>query len=274
MSGVVKPNNIRTVLQDILRPLPQKILVATSGGIDSSAVVLSALDIGKEIEIISFTFKDWFSQDFKAATRLAEKFNLKFIPVYLPIESDEIVNTVNYLIKVIKCKKKTAIECLFPFYYLIQTMTRYKYKTLATGVAADGHFGLSKKAMIHYSKDDQKFRTFRQDYFSNLESAGTKRLIKLSEINNIQLSNPYFDPSVFSLWINKNWQELNKPRQKEVIRKCFPELDCLKIKPHTNLQLGDSKIAERIGDAVISKYKPNAKSPIGIYNRIAKGGYV
>ena len=83
MSGVVKPNNIRTVLQDILRPLPQKILVATSGGIDSSAVVLSALDIGKEIEIISFTFKDWFSQDFKAATRLAEKFNLKFIPVYL-----------------------------------------------------------------------------------------------------------------------------------------------------------------------------------------------
>ena len=108
MSGVVKPNNIRTVLQDILRPLPQKILVATSGGIDSSAVVLSALDIGKEIEIISFTFKDWFSQDFKAATRLAEKFNLKFIPVYLPIESDEIVNTVNYLIKVIKCKKKNS----------------------------------------------------------------------------------------------------------------------------------------------------------------------
>ena len=34
-------------------------------------------------------------------------------------------------------------------------------ETLVTGVAADGHFGLSKKAMIHYSKDDQKFKKFR-----------------------------------------------------------------------------------------------------------------
>jgi asparagine synthetase B (glutamine-hydrolysing) len=263
--------NIRIALQKIIKPLPKKISVATSGGIDSSAVVVSALDVGKEVEVISFTFEDWLSQDFKSAKKLAEQFGLKFIPVYLPIESNEIINTVNYLIKVVRCKKKTAIECIFPFYYLIQTMLRSECKTLVTGVAADGHFGLSKKAMIHYSRDDLKFRKFRQDYFSNLESAGTKRLIELCKINKIQLSNPYFDPSVFSLWINKNWQELNKPRQKEAIRKWFPELDCLKIKPHTNLQLGDSKIAERIGSAVISKYKPNAKSPVGIYNRIAKG---
>ena len=52
------------------------------------------------------------------------------------------------------------------------------------------------------------------------------------------------------------------------------EVDKVIPQSGTNLQLGDSKIAERIGNAVISKYKPNAKSPIGIYNRIAKGGYV
>ena len=273
MSGVAKQNNIRTVLQDIIKPLPNKICVATSGGIDSSSVVLSALDLGKEVQIISFTFKDWFSQDFKSARKLSTKFNLRFVPVYLPYETDEIVETVKHLIKTVGCKKKTAIECLFPFYYLVKAMKRYKFETLVTGVAADGHFGLSKKAMIHYSKDDQKFKKFRQDYFSNLESAGTKRLIKLCELNKINLCNPYFEPSVFSLWIDKNWQELNKPRQKEVIRKHYPELDDLKIKPHTNLQLGDSKIAHRVGNAVISKYKLNAKSPIGIYNRIAKGIY-
>ena len=85
--------------------------------------------------------------------------------------------------------------------------------------------------------------------------------------------NPYFYPRVFDLWIDKNWQELNKPRQKEAIKKYFPELDKFKIKPHTNLQLGDSKIAQRVGNAVVSKYKPYAKSPVGIYNRIAKGIY-
>ena len=92
-------------------------------------------------------------------------------------------------------------------------------------------------------------------------------------VEKIGLFNPYFHPWVFDLWIDKNWQELNKPRQKEAIKKYFPELDKFKIKPHTNLQLGDSKIAQRVGNAVISKYKPNAKSPVGIYNRIAKGIY-
>ena len=258
MSGVAKQNNIRTVLQDIIKPLPNKICVATSGGIDSSSVVLSALDLGKEVQIISFTFADWLSHDFKSARKLATKFNLRFVPVYLPTKTDEIVETVKHLIKKVGCKKKTAIECLFPFYYLIKIMKEFEDETLVTGVAADGHFGLKK---------------FRQDYFSNLESAGTKRLIKLCELNKINLCNPYFEPAVFSLWIDKNWQELNKPRQKEVIRKYYPELDDLKIKPHTNLQLGDSKIAHRVGNAVISKYKLNAKSPIGIYNRIAKGIY-
>jgi len=273
MSGVAKQNNIRTVLQDIIKPLPNKICVATSGGMDSSSVVLSALDVGKEVRIYSFSFGDKFSSDFEAARKLAWQFNLTFVPVWLPTDRDEIVETVKHLIKKVGCKKKTAIECLFPFYYLIKIMKEFEDETLVTGVAADGHFGLSKKAMIHYSKDDQKFKKFRQDYFSNLESAGTKRLIKLCELNKIQLCNPYFEPSVFSLWIDKNWEELNKPRQKEVIRKHYPELDFLKIKPHTNLQLGDSKIAHRVGNAVISKYKLNAKSPIGIYNRIAKGIY-
>ena len=273
MSGVVKQNNIRTVLQEIIKPLPNKICVATSGGIDSSSVVMSALDVGKDVTIYSFSFGDKFSSDFNAARRLAYEFSLRFTPVWLPTERDEIVETVKHLIKNVGCKKKTAIECLFPFYYLIKAMQYFGDETLVTGVAADGHFGLSKKAMIHYSKDNQKFKKFRQDYFSNLESAGTKRLIKLCELNKIQLCNPYFEPSVFSLWIDKNWEDLNKPRQKEVIRKYYPELDCLKIKPHTNLQLGDSMIAERVGNAVISKYKPNSKSPIGIYNRIAKGVY-
>jgi|TARA_Y100000033_G_scaffold34074_1_gene32692 asparagine synthetase B (glutamine-hydrolysing) len=273
MSGVEKQNNIREVLQDILRPLPNKICIATSGGIDSSALVVSALDIGKEVQIISFTFKDWFSHDFKSAHKLAKKFNLTFVPVYLPNDENEIIETVKHLIKKVGCEKKSAIECMFPFFYVAKRMNYYGDKTLVTGIAADGHFGLSKKAMIHYSKDNAKFKKLRQDYFSNMENAGTKKLIKIFKMHNLQISNPYFEPSVFSLWIDKNWEQLNKPRQKEAIRKFYPELDELKIKPHTNLQLGDSMIAQRVGNAVISKYKPYAKSPVGIYNRIAKGIY-
>jgi asparagine synthetase B (glutamine-hydrolysing) len=140
MSGVVKQNNIRTVLQEIIKPLPNKICVATSGGIDSSSVVMSALDVGKEVRVYSFTFGKHFSSDFEAARKLAYQFDLIFTPVWLPTERDEIVETVKHLIKNVGCKKKTAIECLFPFYYLIKQMQYFGDETLVTGVASEGHF--------------------------------------------------------------------------------------------------------------------------------------
>ncbi len=241
-------------------PITSKIAVATSGGIDSASLVMAAKDLDKKQIIVSFTFDDFESHDFKSARLLAKHFNLDFLPVILPSDQK----------KEIKCKKKSAIECMFPFVYLLKVLKENKIKTLVTGLAADGHFGLSKKAMIHYSKDDKKFKQLRQEYFSTYESAHIVRLQRLCNKYQILLQNPYFSPEVFDLWI---WQELNKPRQKEAIKKYFPELDKFKIKPHTNLQLGDSKIAQRVGSAVVSKYKPYAKSPVGIYNRIAKGIY-
>ena len=150
MSGVVKQSNIRTVLHEILRPITSKIAVATSGGIDSASLVMAAKDLGKKQIIVSFTFDDFESHDFASARLLAKHFNIDFLPVILPSDQNEIVETVHFLIKEIKCKKKSAIECMFPFVYLLKVLKENKIKTLVTGLAADGHFGLSKKAMIHY----------------------------------------------------------------------------------------------------------------------------
>ena len=81
--------------------------------------------------------------------------------------------------------------------------------------------------------------------------------------------NPYFDPKVFHALLGRSWDELNKPRQKEVLRAAFPELDSLKLPKHTNLQLGDSQIAERLG-ATAMLYVPGSVSAIGAYNKIRK----
>ena len=51
-------SNLRQILQDCLHPLPNNITVGTSAGIDSASLVLSALDIGKQVSIISFTLED------------------------------------------------------------------------------------------------------------------------------------------------------------------------------------------------------------------------
>ena len=69
------------------------------------------------------------------------------------------------------------------------------------------------------------------------------------------------------------WDLFNKETSKPICDYPYPELNKFRLPNHTNLQLGDSKIAQRVGSAVVSKYKPYAKSPVGIYNRIAKGIY-
>ena len=168
MSGVEKPNNIRTVLQETLKPIKNKIAIATSGGIDSASLVMAARDLDKKQTVVSFTFDDFESHDFKSARLLAMHYDIDFLPVILPSDQNEIVETVHYLIKKIKCKKKSAIECMFPFVYLLKILKENKIKTLVTGLAADGHFGLSKRAMIHYSKDDKKFKQLRQASYKGI----------------------------------------------------------------------------------------------------------
>ncbi len=52
MSGVEKPNNIRSVLQQTLKPLKSKIAIATSGGIDSASLVMAAKDLDKKQTVV------------------------------------------------------------------------------------------------------------------------------------------------------------------------------------------------------------------------------
>ena len=272
-SGVEKQNNIRDIFEHFLQNLPDGFVVATSSGISSAALLASAVAVNKRPRVISFTFDDFESTDFKYAKALALHFNISFFPVFLPSDKNKINNSVFTLIHKYKLRKKARIECSFPFYYVAETCKSLGITTLVTGLCDDGHFGLSKKAMIHYKHTQEKFDQFRHDYFADPDAAGRKGIHKICKDFNVDIFNPYCHPSVFKLFIGKSWDELNKPKQKYAIRKCYPELDKFRLPNHTNLQLGDSKIAQRVGNAVISKYKPTAKSPVGIYNRIAKGIY-
>ena len=52
MNGLVRPT-----LRKLIAPLPNQIAVSMSGGIDSSSVIVAALDEGKDVTVFSFTFE-------------------------------------------------------------------------------------------------------------------------------------------------------------------------------------------------------------------------
>ena len=223
-SGVAKQNNIRTIFENLLQHLPEGFAVATSGGISSAALLASAVAVNKKPIVVSFTFDDFYSTDWKYAKAMSNYFELPFHSVVLPSNKNSIINSVSTLIHRYKLKKKARIECSFPFLYVAETCKFLGITTLVTGLCDDGHFGLSKKAMIHYKHTQELFDYFRHDYFSDPDAAGRKSINKICQDQDINLINPYCDPDVFKLFIGKSWDELNKPKQKYAIRKCYPEL--------------------------------------------------
>ena len=260
---------IRDVLGGLIADLPeQDIAVGGSGGMDSSSLVLSALDAGKAVTVVSFTLNDRHSADFKAARRLADQFGLEFLPVLLPTDVDVINSQVRWIVESFRTSRKTTVECLFPFVTAFPAIAAAGLDRLLVGHCAGVHFGLSKKAMIHYSHTPDLFRQYRREQMARPDQSQQVSLPTMGRAFGVEVSMPYATSDVFDLWIGLTWEEMNKPRQKEVVRREFPELAPLKVTQHRNFQVGDSGIAETVGEAVRQKITPTAKSAVSAYNRL------
>lgn len=221
--------------------------------------------------IYSFAFPDAPSSDFEQARRLARAFGFPFVPVDLPADPQAIYAATRSLILDYRLTKKARVECAFPFAFLANVAARNGHQFLLTGLCADGHFGLSKKAMIHHRYPQAAFDAFRVSYFADPDAGGGKAIRSVCRSEGVEILNPYVAPSIFRHFIGRPWDELNRPRQKEAIRREFPELDAFRLARHTNLQLGDSRIAERVGAAAV-QFVSGAETPIAAYNRIRKAG--
>lgn len=263
--------SVRETLTNQLKGIEGSVGVSASGGVDSSVLVISCLDLGYKPYVLSFKMNNRpDSYDFDSARKLAKKFGLEFVPVLLPSSPEIILNKVIYEIQQFAIKKKTAIECVYPMMFVFDACEQLGIQNLICGHAADGHYALSKKAMIHYRSTKELYQQFRQAYFKNKNVAQSETLKQIAEQKNINLYLPYMEQTYFELFNDLSWFEVNTPRQKELIRRDFPELDAMKLKNHLNLQLGDSYIAETIGAAVLEIVAPQAKSPVTAYNKLWK----
>ena len=151
-------NNIRDNVPD------DKVAVLLSGGVDSISVAFSADHLGKSVNAYSFQLSDKPSSDYAKAKDIAEIMGWNFTGINIP--TTNLANDFHHLLK-LGCQKKTHFECVFPFMYLYPEI---KEEEVLSGWAADGYYGISKKAMLHYGPgkpkekfDDENFASNNQD---------------------------------------------------------------------------------------------------------------
>lgn len=231
------------------------VAVLLSGGVDSISVALAATRLGKTVTAYTFHLKDQPTYDATKAKEISNIMHWNCVTVEVPINN--VRNDFIKLSKEIRCKKKTHFECCFPFLYVYPQI---KEKEVLSGWAADGYYGVSKKANIHYKHTKEKFDEFRNDYFSEKNRAGYIWHKRVADLNNKIFITPYLSQSVSDFFMKKDWYELNQPFQKHHVVNSFKEFEKLgKVKKHINLQLG-SGIDKLFEDVIIKDNVLNYKN--------------
>ena len=220
----------------------QTVAVLMSGGTDSLTVAAAAHRLNNKLNCYTFRVDGKDSDDSIYAEKACKHFGWNFKLIDVPVNNIE--NDFFTLIKKYECKKKTHVECTFPFLYVYPHI---KEKYILTGWAADGYYGVSKRANIHFKHTKELMNKFRQGYFGKLDETtqkfipgnpvGIKQQMLLAKSVDSILVAPYVDKKVWDWMIQYDWDFFNKPYQKAPLFDAFPELLEIKRRNHLNLQL-------------------------------------
>jgi asparagine synthetase B (glutamine-hydrolysing) len=264
--------DVRSLLEDSLSDIPQQPAVALSGGIDSTSVLFALQELDKDPRAYTFHVEGHESTDLRISRDVCRTFDVPFTPVELPTDLATIKQDTYSIINGLGYRSKTDIECIWPFMYLLPEINE---QALATGSCADGHFVISREAMLNgIDKSVDRMDKFRSDLFGDPDYAQIRMVEKLAAQYGIpSVRVPYYTREFVSAFMGTAWDEINKPKQKQPIIDAYPDkFSKIKVRSHTNLQCGDSKIQDQFEKLVDSTWNINDwKSQVGIYNAIARG---
>lgn len=268
-----KQPNVRGALLDeldFLKYSNKPVGVLLSSGVDSNSVLFACLELGLNVTAYSFTLDTHESRDFKYARRTSEALGVPFVPVLLPTTPEHLKKYMKYAVE-IGCRSKTDFECSWPMLYAMRRMARAGIGHVLSATAADSHFALSKKANMHYKDKVDLYRTI---VFSKRNTGQKLILRRVATSLGMAYMTPFDTTRMCSELHGYTWEELNKPKQKQPIRDSFPEyFERISVTNHTNLQLGDSGIAEHFKLLLEDEdWNPGLrfKAVKGVYNELLR----
>jgi len=281
----VKFEAFRAILRDVIAEQlgsdSKPVALLFSGGTDSLVILWTLLDL--EVRVVCYTFKleQNESEDFKAAQLACKTWNTPLIEVTIPYQSTtNLLTELRQLIGWMQTDRKTAIECTWPFTYIVP---RIKEEQVWCGLNADDLWGSSREMAIRYSKKPEEFQAKRLALLVDPYTAAwyyIERLFTESSPRKVLLS-PYRHPRVIEYLLSFNWRELNRPKQKMPAYTAFEkEFSQAPIwRKNDNLQCG-SGIREYLarllshqggdGDSNIEGYGYGYSNMISLYREILR----
>ena len=144
--------------------------------------------------------------------------------------------------------RKSQIECSWPMRVTIRALDSFsprRFTDMVSGVTADTYFVLTKGGMINARESVEKMDELRESWWSSPFSGQIGTTTEYAARYGLSYLAPYDWEPLRAIFRGTSWDEINTPRQKEVLRLVYPELEA-EVRParHQNYQKGDSGISD------------------------------
>jgi asparagine synthetase B (glutamine-hydrolysing) len=247
-----------------------------SGGVDSSTVLFAMLESGRKPRCLTFHIDGLYSNDLKVSKAMCKTFGLEHEIITLPRETAVIYAECERTIGMIDWTRipkirKTHVECLRPFLYLLPAM---KTNRVLTGLGADTFYIHSRK--LNYARSvwgEDYTWCVRRSYAADPNFSASQMPVFAKKHFNIDLIDIYDDPFMAAWFWQFNTFAPDTPVEKwaSVIAfkdywgraKWYRKADRFNVgsglRDSHDTMLDDGKINTQHSDGVIA-----------LYNRIAK----
>ena len=257
------------MILEINRTIPREsnhdLVLLLSGGVDSTLLAIAMKELGVDFKALTFHASGYLPTDLKIARETCKNLGIYHEEISFDTDVESIVKSISRL-NSLGAKTKTDYECFYP---MLKVYDTYRGSTFVSGLGCDGLFGISKKACIHYK---HKPWELSRNLVANPRYCQRVLHRAICEETSSAHVMPFLDERVYSTVIGRTWDELNKPKQKNLIyesaKEYFEEFGYPK---HTNYQKGDSRIDSSFHSLVDSNYNlAGSKSSLGVINQIVE----
>jgi len=254
-------HKFRELIQNVLKTEineREDVALLFSGGTDSLTCLFALLDIGVYPRLYTFHLEGNVHKDVVISAKVAEFYGLKHVIIEIPDDIERLQEDVKYIVKELPVDRKTNIQCVFPFLYVLPNIIE---SVVVSGLCADDLFGTAKSVAIKSAKDKNVFDAIRKRTLSSLNSSAYLPIKTLVEdICKKKFVVPYRNEELIEYMLQFSWADLNKPKQKQLsldaFSKYFAKQDI--YRKNSNLQ---------VGSGIREYHNKLINTPLNIYGR-------
>jgi len=257
-------------LLETIEPHRKKPLLL-SGGVDSATLLAALLELGERPECYTFRLGATDSTDVRVARRICKDWNLKIHVLKIERSLDVLVSDVRQVIKLLNTSKKASVQCAQPIMYMCERMHSDGFDSAIVGTGA---VVLDDKrvAILASQQGEGAARAYRAEKLNDKNTdCGTGRMHQMARLMGIELAEPYSEEPLGSFALAIDYAELNRPRQKGMALRAFPEFYKRGYwRRNSSLQV-NSGVREWHDTLLKTEYNTrNSKRVVAIYNDMRK----